>query len=83
MPKYERSFERHKCSLVTQDEAWRVVSSGATCRNGRTVGERVRCFHFAIITIHTMHDWSLVAIRLCVEFNRYSARIDISKKNLN
>ena len=83
MPQNERSLKRHESSYVLRNEARRVVSNRATCRNRSTVGEDPRLSGQPFATIHGVHYWALVFLRLRVEFDPHGIGIDIFKKNLN
>ena len=83
MPQNERTLKRHKSPYAPRNEARRVVSSRATCRNRSTVAEGTRRSGQAPATIHCMRDWTLAFLRVSVEFDLHGIGIDIIKKNLN
>ena len=83
MPQNERSLKRHERSCVLRNEARRVVSNRATCRNRSTVGEGTCRSDQAFATIHSLRDWVPVFLRLRVEFDPHGIGIDIIEKNLN
>jgi hypothetical protein len=68
---------------VLRNEARRVVSQRATCRNRSTLGESTCRFDQSFATIHNVREWVLVFLRRRVQLDPHGIGIDIIKKNLS